>query len=86
LEEIMRARIVRIGSSRGIRFPRSLIQKAGVGEDVEIVVRGNSLVISPTSHPRAGWSDAFRDMVAHGDDALIDESLPTRWDKSEWEW
>lgn len=82
----MRTRIVRIGNSRGIRIPKPLIQQTGLGEDVEIVVQGSSLVIGPARQPRAGWSDAFRDMAARGDDAPIDETRPTRWDKSEWEW
>ena len=82
----MKARIVRIGNSRGIRIPKPLIEQTGLGEHVEIAVQGSSLVISPARSPRAGWSDAFAEMAARGDDALIDESRPTRWDEGEWEW
>ncbi len=82
----MRARIVRIGNSQGIRIPRALIEQTRLGEDVEIVVQGRSLVICPARHPRAGWSDAFRDMAAHGDDALVDEARPTCRDEREWKW
>jgi len=82
----MKARIVRIGNSRGIRIPKPLIEQTGLGVEVEIVVRGNTLVIVPASHPRAGWAEAFMAMAERGDDQLADEPRPTRWDRNEWRW
>lgn len=82
----MKARIVRIGNSRGIRIPKPLIAQTGLGEDVEMVVQGNALVISPVSRSRAGWGEAFEAMAARGDDALLDKGRPTRWDEDEWQW
>lgn len=82
----MKARIVRIGNSRGIRIPKPLIEQTGLRDDVEIVVQGNALVISPLGRPRAGWGEAFRAMATHGDDQLLDEARPTRWDEDEWRW
>ncbi len=80
----MKARIVRIGNSRGIRIPKPLIEQTGLGENVEIAVQGNALVISPVGRPRAGWDEAFRAMAGHGDDELLDGARPTRWDEDEW--
>jgi len=82
----MKARIVRIGNSQGIRIPKPLIEQTGLGDEVEIVVRGNALLISPAMRPRAGWAEAFRAMATHGDDKLLDEARPTHWDKDEWQW
>jgi antitoxin MazE len=82
----MKARIVRIGNSRGIRIPKPLIEQTGLIGDVEVAVRGNTLVISPAARPRAGWAEAFRAMAQHGDDRLVDEARPTRWDEDEWRW
>ena len=82
----MKARIVRIGNSRGIRIPKPLIDQTGLGAEVEIMVRGNTLVIVPATSPRAGWAEAFRAMAEHGDDQLPDEPRPTRWDRNEWQW
>jgi antitoxin MazE len=82
----MKSRIVRIGNSRGIRIPKPLIDQTGLEDDVEIVVRGNTLVIIPAKPPRAGWAEAFRAMAAKGDDHLVDEPRPTRWDEDEWQW
>ena len=40
----------------------------GLDGDVEVAVRGNTLVISSARQPRAGWAEAFRAMAQHGDD------------------
>ncbi|HEV8700666.1 MAG TPA: AbrB/MazE/SpoVT family DNA-binding domain-containing protein [Candidatus Polarisedimenticolia bacterium] len=70
----MKARLVRMGNSRGIRVPKPLMEQTGLEEDAEIVV-GRS---------RAGWVEAFRTMAGHGDDELLDEARSTRWDEDEW--
>ena len=82
----MKARIIRIGNSRGLRIPKPLIEQVGLGEDVEMVVREHALVITPIGRPRAGWGEAFRPMAARGDDRLVDEPRTTRWDEEAWEW
>jgi antitoxin MazE len=84
----MRARLVRIGNSQGIRIPKPLLEQAGLQDEVEIEVEGNRLVIFPLRHPRAGWDEAFQAMARQGDDTLLDggDLQPTRWDEEEWEW
>lgn len=83
----MRARIVRIGNSKGIRLPKSIIAQAGISEDVDIVVENEKIIIRPISRPRAGWDEAFRKMGENGDDLLIDEQpVSHSWDETEWHW
>ncbi|MCK4412985.1 MAG: AbrB/MazE/SpoVT family DNA-binding domain-containing protein [Candidatus Eisenbacteria sp.] len=84
----MRSRIVRIGNSRGIRIPKPLIEQTGLGDEVEISVEDNRLVIGPASQPREGWAEAFKEMAKAGDDRWVDdhEPAPTSWDQEEWEW
>ena len=83
----MKARIVRIGNSQGIRIPKPLIAQAGIKGEVELTVEENRLVISPAEHPRAGWAEAFRRMAKNGDDILLDRDIiESRWDEEEWEW
>ena len=82
----MRASLVQIGNSRGIRIPKPLLEQTGLEGEVEIEVRGEQLVIRPASHPRAGWAEAFARMAEQGDDALLDPGLPTKWDRSGWRW
>ncbi len=83
----MNARIIRIGNSRGVRLPKTLLEQAGLTEDVRIEAEPNQIVIRSAHLPREGWDDAFRRMAAQGDDALIEEphSL-TAFDETEWKW
>lgn len=84
----MRARVVRIGNSRGVRIPKPFIEQAGLGDEVEIAVEGSSLIIRAAARPRTGWATAFRTMAERGDDRLLDDAgrSTTKWDKDEWEW
>ena len=83
----MKTRIVPIGNSQGIRIPKPLLEQTGLAGEVEIHVENASLVIRACDNPRAGWRDAFREMVKQGDDSLIDEGAgASTWDEDEWEW
>ncbi len=82
----MRARLVRIGNSRGVRLPKPVIEEAGLSEDVEIRVKGGAVVITPATRPRAGWADAARQARSRGEDLPLDAPSPTRFDDEEWRW
>lgn len=84
----MKARIVRIGNSRGVRIPKALIEQTGMIEEVEMSVEDNRIIIARADRPRASWPAAFRDMALKGDDALIDPASvkATHWDEESWEW
>ncbi len=84
----MKTRIVKIGNSQGIRIPKPLIAQTGLGEEVDILVEENRLIIAPVGRPRAGWSAAFKAMARRGDDKLLDGDihLPTVWEETQWKW
>lgn len=84
----MRTRIVRIGNSQGIRIPKALLEQTDLQGEVDISVRGGSLVISPAAPARSGWEAAFRQMAANGDDRLLDGDATTAdsFDAKDWEW
>ncbi len=84
----MKARIVKIGNSQGIRIPKPVLEQTGIMADVELVVGNNQIVIRPVSNPRAGWDGAFEAMSKKGDDVIIDETgnLSHSWDDTEWQW
>jgi antitoxin MazE len=84
----MRARIIRIGNSHGILIPRALIEKTGLGEEVEIQVEGNTLIVQPVARARTGWDAALKKMADAGDDTLLDGEvhIPTSWEETGWEW
>ncbi len=84
----MRARIVKIGNSQGIRIPKPLLEQTGIMDDVELEVKQNQIIIRPISNPRTGWDDAFKAMADRDDDTIIDEAenISHSWDDDEWQW
>jgi len=81
----MKARIVRIGNSQGIRIPKPLLEQAGLEDEVELHAEPGRIVIATARRARAGWADAARALHADGGD-LLESTGPTTFDRSEWEW
>jgi len=82
----VKARLIRIGNSRGLRLPKALIEQAALGDEVELELRDDSIVISRSGAPRLGWADAAATLAQMEDDVLIDAPVLTRFDREEWEW
>lgn len=82
----MKARLVRIGNSRGVRLPKPLILQAGLTDEVELTVQGGAIVIECANRPRSGWGDAAKEARQKGEDLLLDPPAPTHFDGKEWEW
>ena len=82
----MKARLIRIGNSRGIRLPKPLIAQAGLTDEVELRLHAGAITIRPAADPRAGWAEAAKLMRERGDDRLLDPPTPTHFDADEWTW
>ena len=82
----IRSKIVKIGNSRGVRIPRVILEQAGLPDEVELVVKGNTVVIQGVHSPRQGWRSQFAAMAEQGDDHLFDPVAMTHWDEEEWTW
>jgi antitoxin MazE len=82
----MRARLVRIGNSRGVRLPKLLIEEAGLGDEVELHVREGAILIAAAPRPRTGWASAAKHLRQQDEDRLPDPPVATRFDEEEWEW
>ncbi len=83
----MKATLIPIGNSRGVRIPKPFIEQCGLSEQVEIDVRDNMILIHSPRHPRAGWDKAFARMSHLGDDKLLDsQNTATQWEGTEWQW
>ena len=80
---VVRARLVKIGNSRGIRLAKPLLEVAGLADEVEIEAAPGVLTIRPSAHPRAGWAEAAASFES---ERLLDEMSATRFDDEEWSW
>ena len=82
----MKTHLVRIGNSRGIRLPKTIIAQAGLTDEVELGVRDGAVIIARATTARSGWADAARQMRQRAEDRLLDAPTPTRFDEKEWQW
>ncbi len=82
----MKASLIKIGNSQGIRIPKPIIAQCGFEGEVEFVVQNNELIIKPIKSSRSNWDAAFKRMAENKNDELLDADSVTEWDESEWEW
>ncbi|WP_031387205.1 AbrB/MazE/SpoVT family DNA-binding domain-containing protein [Desulfonatronum thiodismutans] len=84
----MRAHVVKIGNSQGLRIPKPVLEQTGIIGDVEMEVKNNQIIIRPVQNPREGWDKAFETMRKNADDAplLVGSDLSHSWDEEEWQW
>ncbi len=83
----MRARVIKIGNSQGLRIPKPILEQTGIMDDVEIEVEKNKIIIRPVKNAREGWAAAFKSMGENGDDIpVIHDSIAHSWDEEEWQW
>ena len=72
----MKAKLVKIGNSYGVRLPKVLIDECGLKDELNLSVRQGAVVITPFIAPRLGWKQLLQDEAnAH----------PIK-SEGEWEW
>jgi len=42
--KIMKTKVIKIGNSRGIRIPKSIIEQSGLNDEVELEVRNDQII------------------------------------------
>ena len=84
----MKANIIPIGNSQGIRIPKVLLEQTRLGKEVELEVMDQKIVIRPVTHPRQGWDQKFKHPAEKNEDRLIleDTLIENQFDRDEWEW
>ena len=82
----MKIELVRIGNSRGIRIPKPLIEQCGFGDEVDLRIENECLIISPERPIRAGWEERFRAAGPAAEDELLLETVAMNdFDRKEWQ-
>ena len=79
----METKIVQIGNSKGLRLAKTIIEKYGIGETVNLRLEDDCIVIEPIKKPRLNWAKAFIEMNKNGhDELLINDSFDEEasWD------
>jgi len=74
----MKTKVVKIGNSRGIRIPKSLIDESGLKSEVELEVLDGQIIIKSISQSRESWDSSFKKMAKNKDDILLDSDALAR--------
>jgi antitoxin MazE len=80
----MKANIIQIGNSQGVRIPKILLEQLKFEKSVELEVTPEGLLLRPAaeqSNSRAGWAEQFAAALAEND-AADDAAEFTDWNAS----
>lgn len=78
----MRTSLRKVGNSRGVIIPATLLAACEMGDEVDIRLEGKSLVIAPIKAPRAGWFEGYKPKA----DPEPFATLPVGEGSEEWVW
>ncbi len=79
----MRVNLIKIGNSRGIIIPSSLIAACDLKDAVELQVEDGKIILEPHTQLRSGWFDNYSPEKA--DDTALD-AIALDEDTAEWNW
>lgn len=63
--------IIQIGNSKGIRLPKTIIEKYNLVDTVELLLEKDFIILKPKTSPRKNWEKSFKKMHDNGDDKSL---------------
>ena len=73
----MQVAIRKIGNSRGVVIPKSILRQLGSPVALDMQVNGAVIELRPIHpNPRAGWAQDSARIASSGDDALVWPDTP----------
>jgi antitoxin MazE len=79
----MVTKIIQIGNSKGLRLSKTILEKYGIGDSVNMRMEKNFIILEPISKPRRNWAKSFKEMRTLGHDELLIQD--TFEEESTWE-
>ena len=78
--------VIQVGNSRGIRFPKIILDKLSVKDKLNMEVTDTEIILTPIREPPGkGWAEAFCSMHENKEDLL--EPIPDSQEvELTWEW
>jgi antitoxin MazE len=85
----MTIKLIQIGNSKGIRLPKTLIEKFQLKNELEIVESEEGILIKPVSSIRKEWDTQFKkanSLIVPDDDFKDFIEVTNEFDTTEWKW
>jgi antitoxin MazE len=82
----MEVALINVGNSKGIILSKTILEKYGFVEKIELVMKQDHLELKPVRPPREGWDEAFKEEHKRGEDELLIDDILDDDIIEEWEW
>jgi antitoxin MazE len=82
----MHAKLRVLGNSRGIVIPKKFIDLLDLGDEVELAVEGEQLVIRRIKRVRLGWDTGDAADMTEEEREWVDADLSPEADAELWHW
>ncbi|MCP5407667.1 MAG: AbrB/MazE/SpoVT family DNA-binding domain-containing protein [Chromatiaceae bacterium] len=79
----MKSTLRKIGNSRGVLIPASLLAACEIENEIEMRLEGNRIVIEPVRAPRLGWFESYQ---PEQDENAWSDFVETESENEEWQW
>jgi len=68
MTQVNELKIVKIGNSKGIRIPKSILQKYGFTDSIQIEEKENGILLHNSKTSKLNWEDTFKAMKSEKED------------------
>ena len=79
----MKSTLRKIGNSRGVLIPASLLAACEIENEIEMRLEGNRIVIEPVRAPRLDWFESYQ---PEQDENAWSDFVETESENEEWQW
>ena len=62
-------KIVKIGNSRGVRLPATMLARYRIGGEVSVEANPDGILLRPVKESRLSWEETFKEMAAEAKSA-----------------
>ncbi len=85
----MTLKLIQIGNSKGIRFPKNIIEKYKFSDNLDMIETEDGVIIKSSNVPRKGWDRQFE--IANRSDVVDNDfsdlqAISNEFDSTEWTW
>ena len=68
MDQVDELKLVRIGNSKGVRIPKSILQKYGFADAIKIEEKENGILLRSDRISKLSWEDTFKAMKSENED------------------
>ncbi len=82
----MKASIIQIGNSQGVRIPKMMLEETRLSGEVELEVHPDGLLTRSVKRPRGSWEAEFKALRDADDDLPLQRAPGTQFESRDWKW